>query len=102
MSEIVRMPVKAMGEYCINCPELDIDIVTKEQYELEVPEEGRTQVKTAKYENVLRCKHCDRCAVIFEHGNQPLPEKEEVKPAKKTTKKTTATKTTTKKTAAKK
>lgn len=84
---IINMPVEAMSEACLTCPELDIDIFTKENYELEMPEEGITRVKQSKYENTLRCKHCERCKVILEH-------QEAKKPATKTTaSKTKAAKT---------
>lgn len=85
---IINMPVEAMSEACLTCPELDIDIFTKENYELEMPEEGITRVKQSKYENTLICKHYNRCKVILEHSQEAK------KPATKTTaSKTKATKT---------
>ena len=67
---IISMPVEAYSESCITCPELDIDIITKEFIDLEMPEEGRTSVKKATYTNTLRCKHCERCKVIFNQAQQ--------------------------------
>ena len=95
---IINMPVEAYSEKCITCPELDIDIITKEFYDLEQVKEGDTKVKTARYENILKCKHCGRCKVIFDQGT----EKPEPKPKKTTTKKVSGTtKTVTAKTATK-
>lgn len=86
---IINMPVEAMSEACLTCPELDIDIFTKENYELEMPEEGITRVKQSRYENTLICKHYSRCKVILEHSQE----------AKKPATKTAASKTKTAKTA---
>lgn len=86
-TQMINMPVEAISESCLTCPELEIDIYTKEQFDLEIPEEGRSEVKSVKYENVLRCKHCDRCKVIFEHGMG-----ETKKTTRKTTKKTVSKK----------
>ena len=92
---IINMPVECYGECCINCPELEIDIITKENYELEMPEEGKTAVKVAKFENTLRCPHVNRCRIIFENsknGNNVITKtvnsKASKAPAKKTTTKT--------------
>ena len=76
----INMPVEAMGDFCITCPELDIDILTSITYDIENVNETDTAVKTVKYQNVLRCKHCDRCKVILEHSSET-----KAKPAKKTT-----------------
>jgi len=93
---LINMPVDAISEACLTCPELEIDIVTKEFYELASPEEGTTEVKKITYENVLRCKHCHRCEIIFKHGSkQKTSTKSKTKP--KTTKKTTTRKTVAKK-----
>ena len=95
------MPVECYGECCINCPELEIDIVTKETYDLEKVGETNTQVKTVKFENTLRCPHLDRCKVIFENGKpkstKSITSKTET--TRKSTSKSTSTakKTTTKK-----
>ena len=90
----VNMPVEAMGEYCLTCPELDIDILTKENYKLETVEDGITKIRVAIYENTLRCKHCDRCRVIFEHEKQ---HSNDIPKSAPKTKKTTSKKTVTKK-----
>ena len=87
-TKIINMPVEAISEKCLTCPELEIDIITKEHYDLVAPEEGATEVKKATYENILKCTHCNRCAVIFNHGTEP---------EKKATRKTTTKKTVAKK-----
>ena len=89
----IQMPVECYGECCINCPELEIDIVTKETYDLEKVGETNTQVKTVKFENTLRCPHLDRCKVIFENGKP--------KSTKSTSKSTSTTKKATTKKAVK-
>ena len=38
----INMPVEAMNEKCINCPELEIDVFTKEKYDMKKISEGRT------------------------------------------------------------
>lgn len=98
---IINMPVEAMSEACLTCPELDIDIFTKENYELEMPEEGITRVKQSRYENTLRCKHCERCKVILEHQEAKEPLKKITKTASKTKSTTTTTVKKTTKTPAK-
>lgn len=96
---IVNMPVEAISEACLTCPELSIDIFTKENYELEIPEEGITRVKQSRYENTLICKHYNRCKVILEHNqevkkhiNKTSTEKSVKKTTKVPAKKTVKTK----------
>ena len=98
----VNMPVEAMGEYCLTCPELDIDIVTMESYKLETVEDGVTKIKVSTYKNNLKCKHCERCRVIFEHEQESKKEEPITEAKKPAAKKTTAKKTTTRKTVTKK
>lgn len=88
-TKMVNMPVEAISEKCLTCPELDVNVITTEHYELASPEEGATSVTKSTYENRLRCVHCNRCAVIFNHAYEDE-------------KKTTTKKITTKKTVAKK
>lgn len=65
---IVNLPVECYGKCCMNCPELEIDIITNEKYDMEMVENGVTKVTKAKYSNKLRCPHVERCKVIFENG----------------------------------
>lgn len=89
---LVNMPVEAIGERCLTCPELEIDITTNELYGLTASGDGTTAVMNTVYNNSLKCTHYNRCKVIFEHGKEPepapAPEKETKKPARKTTKAT--------------
>ena len=88
---IVKMPVVALNEKCVNCPELEIDIHTIEDYTMETVEDGVTEVKSATYTNTLMCAHCDRCKVIFDYGSEKNAEPKSTK--SKSAKVSVATKT---------
>ena len=107
----INMPVEAMNEKCINCPELEIDVFTKEKYDMKKISEGRTISAISGFDNVLKCKNWDethetcpfivRCRAIMDAVAEEIV-KEATKNAKPAAKKTTTRKTTTKKTVAKK
>lgn len=73
---IINMPVEVVGEFCANCPELDLDIFTKENYVLDSKKDGETNLKDVTCQNILKCKYCARCKTLFD-----LKEKAEKKPA---------------------
>ena len=100
---MVNMPVEAMNEKCVNCPELEIDIVTTELYGISYDNTNQT---TTTFYNYLKCKHCDRCRVIFQTSlpkvepnpepdikvaTEPIPQEpqKEPEPKKKPAKKVT-------------
>ena len=64
----VNMPVQVMNEKCLNCPELEIDIYTKEKLDMKRLSEGHTISAIIGFENVLKCKNWDEangtCPVI--------------------------------------
>ena len=117
---IVNLPVHTMSEKCMNCPELEIDVVTTEKFDTKQLKNGMTISELTGFENVLNCKnwndareYCpvmNRCKAILDAVKETAVEavvasaEPEKKPAvKKTTTKTTAVKkTTTKKATAKK
>ena len=104
----VNLPVDAMSEKCINCPELELDVLTREKYELKAIDEKHTKSELTGFENYIKCKNWDE-------GNGICPVARKSKalvdavidippepPAKAPTKKTTTRKTTVKKTVSKK
>ena len=79
----VNMPVEAINERCLKCPELDIDITTIENYGTN--DEDKRVIEVKSYENRMRCKHVDRCRAVLYHeemGKKEAPKKKA--PAKKT------------------
>jgi Zn-finger nucleic acid-binding protein len=62
---IINMPVEVLGEYCANCPDLDIDVFTKEEYKLSSVADGETELNNMMITNILKCKYCNRCKGIF-------------------------------------
>ena len=55
MSERVKMEVECLGQFCENCPELDIRI---DQYQLSSGFNG-------VYANLLSCSHLNKCEKIY-------------------------------------
>ena len=100
---IIQMPVEVLGEYCANCPDLDIDVFTKEEFKLLSVADGETELNNTTITNILKCKYCDRCRAIFRNrdGWDKIAKEAEKKVVKRTAKKP-AVKTTTKTTRAKK
>lgn len=59
---MVNMPVEAINEYCINCPELEIDIYTKETGGgIVLDEKGKPQEQPRVIQNMLQCAHYNQC-----------------------------------------
>ena len=109
------MPVFAASEKCINCPELEIDVFTKEKLNMKLVSDAKTKSVIIGYENLLKCKNWDedngtcpvicRCQAILKSVGDCLVdavEKSVKEPASKKTTKTTTRKTTAKKAATKK
>lgn len=57
----ILMPVIAMCDKCVECPELDIGIAQKE---IDVPPKDNDVYITRTYENTIYCKHYERCRLI--------------------------------------
>ena len=55
MAEKVSMPVKCLGEICVNCPELEIAVNTLSLSSFD------KEISC----NELRCVHLDRCRGIY-------------------------------------
>lgn len=65
--DIVLMRVKAIAEWCKNCPDL---VIYNDQVRLESNDlDGDIVV------NQLRCVNYDRCKLIMDHAQQTLREK---------------------------
>lgn len=98
----VNMPVQAMNEKCLNCPELELDVFTKEKYNMKKVSEVRTVSTISGFENVIKCKNWDptnetcpiicRCQAIMNSVMEKVAEA--IVNETKTAKKTTARKTT--------
>lgn len=57
----ILMPVIAINDKCISCPELEIDIARKQ---LDVYDKD-DQFVGHKYENLIYCKHYEKCRLIL-------------------------------------
>ena len=87
----VNMPVEVLNERCVNCPDLEVDTITHENYDiLKVDEDGSIQ-QVNKFESRLRCTHCDECRLRYETVFKE-PEQKPKKPTRAAARKKQASK----------
>lgn len=94
----IKMDVELLNEKCVNCKDLEIDVVTKTFTGLDAYDDDPEVVKKDfSCTNELRCAHFQDCRWRYEHVMQE-EKKAEIKVLKKPTeKKTTVKKETVKK-----
>ncbi len=86
---VINMPVEVLNEKCLHCRDLELDVVTKEKYGLDIYGDALTEPNAKDgfvCENAIRCMHYDTCKWRAEHIFRE-------EPAKKTTSKVSAAKT---------
>lgn len=57
----VAMPVIAIGEQCLDCPDIKIGVAQKT---FDIPCADDDRLLERHYENTLYCEHYERCRLI--------------------------------------
>lgn len=65
---MVNMPVEAINERCLSCPELDIEVSTLELC--------TDYTGDRVYSNYIRCSHLDRCRILLKRTEKDSRDKQ--------------------------